>query len=78
MEVAVEGDAALLVQLADHLLDVVDGREGLLDDRLVLPVEVAARRRATRVAHDDAVGVYHRHDLRSEEKRAALDETIES
>ena len=66
VQVAVEGDAALLLQLAYHLLDVVDRREGLLDHRLVLPVEVAAGEGAPRVAHDDAVGVQHRDDLRSE------------
>ena len=64
VQVAVEGDAALLLQLADHLLDVEDRREGLLDHRLVLPVEVAAGEGAAGVAHDDAVGVDHGDDLR--------------
>ena len=64
VQVAVESDAAdLLLQLADHLLDVVHGRERLLDHRLVLAVQVAPGQRAARVAHDDAVGVQHWHDL---------------
>ena len=54
------------LQLSDHLLDVVDRREGLLDHGLVLPVEVAPGERAARVAHYDAVGIYHRDDLRSD------------
>ena len=44
VEVAVERDVGLVHEPADEALDVEDGRERLLDHRLVLPVQVPARK----------------------------------
>ena len=68
MEITVEHHPhVVLPELVDHLLDVMDGRKGLLDSVFVLSVEVAAGQVAPRVPHYHSVRVEHRNDLKDEE-----------
>ena len=43
-----------------------DGRKGVLEDRLVVPVEVSSREGAAVVTHDDPVRVDHWDHLEDE------------
>ena len=64
MKVTIHPDRTLLHQLLDHHLGLVDGREGLLDHVLVLAVEITSRKVTPRVAHDNAVRIQHRDNLK--------------
>ena len=66
VEVTIHTDGALLHQLLDHHLGLVDGREGLLDDVLVLSVEITRRQVTAGVSDDDAVRIEHRDNLEHE------------
>ena len=48
------------------------GREGLLDDGLVLPVQISGRQRAARVADDHSVRIQHRNDLEEDRTRIRM------
>ncbi len=67
VEVAVEDNVGLLHEPPDEALDVEDGREGLLDDGLVLTVEVTSGQGAPGVAHHHTVRVQHGHHLEEEQ-----------
>ena len=64
VQITVYGDAVVVLKkFCYQSLDVIDGREGLLDSVLVLPVEICPGQVAPRVPHDHSVRVDHRDDL---------------
>ena len=72
VEVAVHSNGAFFHQFLDHDLGLVDGREGFLDDILVLSVEISPGQITPSVADDDTVRVQHRDNLEDEEPPEAL------
>ncbi len=64
MEVAVDGDAVVVLQQSsDQGLDVINRGVRLLDSVLVLSVKISSGQVTPGVAHNDSVRVEHRDNL---------------
>ena len=73
MEVAVDGDAVVVLQQSsDQGLDMIDRGVGLLDSVLVLSVEISSGQVTPGVAYNDAVRVEHRDYLEDEQLPESL------